>query len=85
MSDEVEWMAGDGVREGERLGVQEVSAVAGEPGEVLERLPVQAVERIADERVTDGSQVNSDLMRTAGTEADLEGGGVCGARDDAGY
>ena len=35
----IDWFSGDGVVEFQKLGVQEISSIAGEAGEVLKRLP----------------------------------------------
>ena len=45
------------------LGVQEISSIAGETGEIFKRLTGQAVQRIAYQRMADGCQMDSDLMR----------------------
>jgi len=61
----------------QKLGVQEISSIAGEAGEIFKRLAACAVERIADQGMADGCQMDSDLMRAARREAYLKG---CGAR-----
>ena len=73
--------ASDGVGEFEELGVQEVAPIAGEAGEVLERLAGWAVEGIAHERMADGGEMDSDLMRASRMESYLKGRGVCRAGD----
>ena len=47
----------------QKLGVQEISSVAGEAGEILKRLAADAVQRIANQGMADGCQMDSDLMR----------------------
>ena len=61
----MDWFAGDGVVEFQIAGVQEISSIAGEPGEIFQRLAGYAVQRIADQRMADGCQMDSDLMRAA--------------------
>ncbi len=56
---------GDGVVEVQRLGVQEIASIAGEAGESFKWLAGWAVQRIAYQRMADGGQVDSDLMRAA--------------------
>jgi len=56
---------GDGVVEIQILGVQEISSIAGEAGEVFKRLAGKAVQRIAYQGMADGCQMDSDLMRAA--------------------
>ena len=73
--------AGDGVVEFEKLGVQEIPAVAGEAGEIFKGLAGCAVERIAHQRMADGCEMDSDLMRAARMEAYLKGCGGCAACD----
>ena len=65
--------SGDGVLELKKLGVQEISSIAGEAGEIFKGLAVRAVQRIADQRMADGCQMDSDLMRAARIEAYLKG------------
>jgi hypothetical protein len=55
--------SGDGVLEFQILGVQEISAIARKARELFKRLAGCAVQRIAYQRVADGCQMNSDLMR----------------------
>ena len=69
--------SGDGVVEFEKLGVQKISSIAREAGEILDGLAVASVERIANQRVADRCQMDSDLMRAAGIEAYFK---CCGAR-----
>lgn len=64
--------SGDGVGEVQTVGVQEISSVAGKAGEIFPRLARGAVQRIAYQRMADGGQMNSDLMRAAGLQAYLE-------------
>lgn len=75
----MDWLPGDGVMEFEELGVQEISSIAGEAGVVFQRLAGEAVQRISDEGMADGCQVDSDLVRAAGIEAYGECGGAGGA------
>ena len=49
----------------EILGVQKISSIAGEAGEIFERLAGCAVQRIAYQRMAYGRQMDSDLMRAA--------------------
>jgi hypothetical protein len=56
---------GDGVEEFQILGVQEISAIAGEAGEIFKRPAGEAVQRIAYQGMADGCQMDSDLMRAA--------------------
>jgi len=69
--------SGDGVLEFQKLGVQQISSIAGEAGEIFKRLAVYAVQRIAKQGMADGGQMDSDLMRAAGMQAYLK---RCGAR-----
>ena len=78
---DVDLFCGDGVVEFQELGVQEVSSIAGEAGEVFERQAGWAVERIAYEGMADGGQVDSDLVGAARMEAYLKCCGAGGARD----
>ena len=57
--------SGEGVLEIQELGVQEISSIAGEAGVMFKRLAGYAVQRIANQRVADGCQMDSDLMRPA--------------------
>ena len=68
----IDSLSGDGVLKVEISRVQEVSSIAGQAGETFERLTGEAVKRIADQRMPDGCQMDSDLMRAAGMEADLK-------------
>ena len=63
---QVDLFAGDGVVEFQKLGVQEISSIAGEAGKILKRLAGYAVQRIACQGMADGCQMDSDLMRAAG-------------------
>ena len=49
----------------QKLGMQKISAIAGEPGEMFKRLAGYAVKRIAYQGMADGCQLDSDLMRAA--------------------
>ena len=69
-------LSGDGVLEFQKLGVQEVSSVAGEAGEIFKGLAGQAVQRIADQGMADRCQMDSDLMRAARIQTYLK---CCGA------
>ena len=72
----IDLFSGDGVVELQILGVQEISSIAGEAGEIFKRLAVYAVQRIAHQRIADGCQMDSDLMRAARIQAYLK---CCGA------
>ncbi len=80
----MDWFAGDGVGEVEKLRVQEVASVAGEAGEIFKRLAGGAVEGIAEQGMADGCEMDSDLMGAAGAEAYFKGSGAGGAGDDPG-
>jgi hypothetical protein len=69
--------SGDGVVKFQKLGVQEISSIAREAGEIFKRLAGEAVQRIAYQGMADGCQMDSDLMRAARIEAYLK---CCGAR-----
>lgn len=75
-------LPGDGMEEAEKVGVKEIPAVAGEAGEVFQRLAGGAVEGIAGEGMADGGEVDSNLVGTAGVETHLEYGCGGGAGDD---
>ena len=47
------------------LGVQEISSIAGEAGEIFKRLAGYAVQRIAYQGMANGGQMDSDLMGAA--------------------
>jgi hypothetical protein len=57
--------SGERMLEIQELGVQEISSVAGEPGVIFKRLAGHAVQGIANQRMADRCQVDSDLMRAA--------------------
>ena len=57
--------SGDGVVEFQTLGVQKISSIAREAGEIFERLAGYTVQGIAYQRMADGCQVDPDLMRAA--------------------
>jgi hypothetical protein len=57
--------SGDGVLEFQKLGVQEISSIAREAGEIFKRLAGKAVQRIAYQGMADGCQMDSDLMRAS--------------------
>ena len=59
------------------MGVQEISSVAGEAGEIFKGLTACAVERIAYQGMADGCEMDPDLMRAARMQAYLK---CCGAR-----
>jgi hypothetical protein len=61
----MDFFSGDGVLEFQKLGVQQISSIAGETGEIFKRLTVYAVQRIANQGMADGCQMDSDLMRAA--------------------
>ena len=76
--------SGDGMVEFQILGVQEISSIAGEAREIFQRLAGRAVQRIAYQRMADGCQMDSDLMRAAGIQADLKRCGADTVRDHFG-
>ena len=57
--------SGDGVVKFQIVGVQEISSVTGEAGEIFKRLADYAVQRIAYQGMADGGQMDSDLMRAS--------------------
>ena len=61
----------------QKLGVQEISSIAGEAWEIFKRLACRAVQRIAYQGMADGRQVNPNLMRAARMQAYLK---CCGTR-----
>jgi hypothetical protein len=65
----------DGVVEFQKLGVQEISSITREAGEILKSL-AEAIQRIAYQRMADGCQMDSDLVRAARIQAYLK---CCGA------
>ena len=72
-------ISGDRVFEVQIVGVQEVSSITGEAGEVGKRLTGQAVQRIAYQGMPDGCQMDSDLMRAARIQSYFKGCGAGGA------
>ena len=64
--------SGDGVLESQILGMQKVSSVTWEAGEIIKRSTGQTVQRVAYQGVADGCQMNSDLMRAARIQAYLK-------------
>ena len=50
----IDWFSRDGVVEFQKLGVQEISSIAGEAGEIFKGLACYAVQRIAHEGMADG-------------------------------
>ena len=62
---QIDWFSTDGVLEFQKLRVQQISSIAREAGEILKRLPSEAIKRIAYQGMTDGCQMDSDLMRAA--------------------
>ena len=72
----IDLFSGDGVLEFQKLGVQKISSIAGEAGEIFKRLAGWAVQRIANQGVADGRQMDSDWMRAARMQAYLK---CCGA------
>ena len=73
----IDLFSGDGVVKFQKEGVQEISSIAREAGEIFKRLAREAVQRIAHQGMADGCQMDSDLMRAARIEAYLK---CCGAR-----
>ena len=61
----MDWFSGDGVLEFQKLGVQQISSIAREAGEIFQRLAGEAIQRIAYQGMADGCQMDSDLMRAA--------------------
>jgi hypothetical protein len=57
--------SGDGVWEIQKLGVQQISSIAWEAGEIFKRLSAKAVQRIAYQGMSDGCQMDPDLMRAS--------------------
>ena len=62
----------NGVVEFQIVGVQEISSLAGEAGEIFKWLAVYAVQRIAHQGMADGCEVDSDLMRAPRIQAYLK-------------
>ena len=73
---EIDLFSGDRVVEFQILGVQEISSIAWEAGEIFQRLAVHAIQRIACEGVADRCQMDSDLVRAARMQAYLKGRGA---------
>ena len=69
----------DGVGESQELGVQVISSVAGQAGASSQRLAGFVVQRIANEGMSDRCQMDSDLVRAAGTETYLKRCGAFGS------
>lgn len=63
----------------QKAGVEEISSIAGEAREIFKGLAGEAVQRIAYEGMADGCEVDSDLVRAAGTEAYFKRRGAGGA------
>jgi hypothetical protein len=61
----IDLFSGDGVVEIQKLGMQEISSIAREAGEIFKRLAGEAVQRIAYQGMADGCQMDSDLMRAS--------------------
>ena len=78
----IDSFSADRVGEFQILGVEEISPVAGEAGEIFERLAGCAVHRIAYQGMTDGCQMDSDLMGTARVQGYLKCRRAGGAGDD---
>src|ERR1700729_1365830 len=68
----IDLFSGDGVLEFQILGVQEISSIAREAGEIFKRLAGYAVQRIAYQGMADGCEMDSDLMRAARMQAYLK-------------
>lgn len=75
----IDLFSGYRVVEFQKLGVQEIFSITGEAGEIFKRLAGRAVQRIAYQGMTNGCQMDSDLMRTARIYAYLKRCGACGA------
>ena len=73
----MDFFSGDGVLEIQKLCVQKISSIAGEAGVIFKRLAGCAVQRIADQRMADGGQVDSDLMRAARIQGYFKCSGAC--------
>ena len=72
----IDWFAGDGMMEFQKSGMQKISSIARQAGEIFERLAGQTVQRIAHQGMADGCQMDPDLMRAARTQSYLK---CCGA------
>ena len=60
------------MREREPRGVQERARQVGDGAQVARHVAMDAaVQRIADDWVADGAQMDADLMRTAGVDRDV--------------
>ena len=68
----IDLFSGDGVVEFQELRVQEIPSIAGEAGEIFKRLAGGTIQRIADQGMADGRQMDSDLMRAARMETYLK-------------
>ena len=73
--------SGDGVLEFQKLGVQKISSIAGEAGKIFKRLAAYPVQRIANQGMPNGCQMDSDLMWAARIQAYLKCCGACVACD----
>jgi hypothetical protein len=72
----MDFFSGNGVLEFQKLSVQQISSIAGEAGEIFKRLAVESIQRIANQGMADGRQMDSDLMWAARIQAYLK---CCGA------
>jgi len=63
----VDWFGGDWVVEVQVVGVQEVSSIAGEAGEIFKGQAGWAVQRIAEQGMADGGEMDSNLVGAART------------------
>lgn len=72
----IDLFSGHRVAEFQILGVEEISSVSGEAGEIFEGLAGWAVERISYQGMADGCEMDSDLVRSARMQAYLK---CCGA------
>ena len=61
----IDSLSSDRVMEFKKLGVQEISSIAGQAGKIFKRLAAEAIQGIAYQGMSDGCQMDSDLMRAA--------------------
>jgi hypothetical protein len=77
----IELFPGDGVQEPQKLGMQEISTIARQAREVFQGQSGWAVQRITQQGMTDGCQMDPDLMGTSRGQAYLERGGARRTRE----
>ena len=68
----IDLFSADRVLEFQKLRMQKISSIAGEPGEILQRLASQSIQRIAYQRMPNGCQMDSDLMGAPRMQAHLK-------------